>query len=208
MDPPIWSVPRLWDGERVFILGGGPSLKGFGAECLRGKGRVLVVNTSYKLVPFADALYFADKRWFDWEEPGVRRWTALKVTINADAWRRDDALKLIRSGKMGGLSEDPTTVNLGNNSGFQAINLAFHLGAGRIVLLGFDMRWHGSGPSIVTHWHGGHPRSQVATVFTRMIPAFDTIRKPLERHGVEVVNATPDSALKTWPMVQLADELM
>ena len=56
-----WSIPPEWTGETAFLLGGGPSLKGFNAECLRGR-RVIAINNSWELAPWADVLYFCDEK--------------------------------------------------------------------------------------------------------------------------------------------------
>lgn len=42
----MWRVPRAWDGETCFILGGGASLAGFEAARLRGRGRVVALNNA------------------------------------------------------------------------------------------------------------------------------------------------------------------
>jgi len=53
-----------WAGEPCFIIGGGPSLKGFDFESLRGKGRVIAINRAYEHVPFADVHFFMDNRYY------------------------------------------------------------------------------------------------------------------------------------------------
>src|SRR4029450_12910778 len=63
---PFWSVPREWPGETVFIVGGGPSVLQQDLGLLRGR-RVIVINSSFYSVPWADILYFGDYRW--WNEP-------------------------------------------------------------------------------------------------------------------------------------------
>ena len=99
-----------------------------------------------------------------------------------------------------GLETKPTGIRTGRNSGYQAINLAVHLGAKRIVLLGYDMRFQGK----KSHWHGGHPVEIRDTVFENsMLPCFPSLVKPLAKLGVEVLNATPGSALTVFPMVEL-----
>ena len=45
-------------------------------------------------------------------------------------------------------------VHHGQNSGYQAVGLAYHLKADRIILIGFDMQRTGG----KSHWHGDHPR--------------------------------------------------
>ena len=99
-----------------------------------------------------------------------------------------------------GFSTDPAVIHYGSNSGFQAVNLAILFGCRRIVLVGFDM--HG------THFFGRHPKGlRNTTNYANFIRAFDLAAKRLPA-GVEIVNATPGSALRCFPMVNLDDYLM
>ena len=105
-----------------------------------------------------------------------------------------------------GLELDPSGLRHGSNSGYQAINLAVNLGAKRIVLLGYDMKVNGHR----THWH--NEQRQDASVFAgtirdTMLPHFHTLIDPLKVLGVEVINATPDSALTCFPMMMLEEAL-
>ena len=99
-----------------------------------------------------------------------------------------------------GLWRTPGTVNSGGNSGYQAINLAYHLGAQRIILLGFDMHNH----SGLSHWFGDHP-----PVFpggsdaARFISAFRSI-KPAD-YGIEIINCSRVTALDAFPRHNLED---
>lgn len=126
---------------------------------------------------------------------------------------------------MEGLSLDPLWIRGGGNSGYQAVNLAVHLGAKKIVLIGFDMK--GSGGKV--HWHDAHPPGMnnprdgrfivVPTAdggtqrifskgnFENWCETFATAVPDLERAGVEVVNATEVSALTVFPMARLEDVL-
>ena len=106
---------------------------------------------------------------------------------------------------VGGLEQCSDGVRTGRNSGYQCINLAFHLGVSRIVLLGYDMRCDNSGRS---HWFGDHPHPTKSTVYQQvMVKHFETLVKPLKARGVEVINCTPGSAIECFPKVPLADLL-
>ncbi len=103
-----------------------------------------------------------------------------------------------------GLETDPTGLRTGMNSGYQSLGLAFHLGATRILLLGYDM---GPAPDGRTyHWHPPHPDG-LPSPYPQMIEAFDSIVQPLKEAGVSVVNCTPGSALKCFPTARLQDVL-
>lgn len=87
----------------------------------------------------------------------------------------------------------------GGNSGYGALNLAYLKGSRRIILLGYDF-CHSA-----THWHEGYAWQgksndsmyrKWATQFIRALPQ-------LHKHGVQVLNASPDSAITAFPKVEL-----
>lgn len=175
---------------------------------------MIAVNDSFLLAPWADVLYGCDETWWQSRGASIRKiWHGgeghiacrfgTKVTLEN---KIEGVLRLRNTGEEG-LETDPTGLRTGKNSGYQAINLAYHFGAKRIVLLGFDMRL---GPSGEMHWNA-RPERQTPAGFAQtlslMLPKFDTLKEPLKRAGVEVLNATPNSALKTWPYVPLEDIL-
>jgi hypothetical protein len=91
-----------------------------------------------------------------------------------------------------------------NNSGAAAISLAVHLGATRVVLLGYDcQRTNG-----LAHWHGNHPRGLGnGGAMARWAESFAELAQDMARRGVEVVNATRETALKCFPRVELEQAL-
>ena len=196
-----WSIPPEWTGETAFLLGGGPSLKGFDAESLRGR-RVIAINNSWELAPWADVLYFCDEKWWRWYGEKVGIGFRGRYIVTPSLHVPDPRAKLIKLTGPTGLETDPGGLRHGSNSGFQAINLAYHFGVSRIVLLGYDMNVNG-----MTHWHGGHPMTKAGpfakTLSDAMLPKFPSIVEPLKQAGVTVVNATPGSALTCWPMETL-----
>ena len=100
------------------------------------------------------------------------------------------------------ISTNPEHIYFGGNSGFQAINLAYLMGASRIVLLGFDMGVTGG----KLHWHADHggrchnpPPSQI-NQWRRTV---DAAAGQLLDMGVNVVNCTGTTALVDWPRATL-----
>lgn len=170
-----------------------------------GRARVIAINDAVRLAPWADLLYFCDEQWYRWHETEVREFEGMKATLENFALR-DEVPGLACLAKRGeaGLCAEPDGLHTGSNSGFQAINLAVHLGARKIVLLGYDMKAKAG----QAHWFGDHPVPTVKTLWKDLfIPAFRTLADPLKRRGVEVVNATPDSALDVFPFSPLREAL-
>lgn len=216
----IWKVPTMCMGETIYILAGGPSLRGFNSQALWGK-QVITINDSWRLYPAAKIHYFCDHHW--WQEQialnrpicaepvaGFRLrfhdqiYCGLWVTGN---WRFADhpQVRCLALSGQHGLEKDPGKLCHGSNSGYQAINLAYHLGAKRIVLLGYDMKVSDKGR---THWHQENRPDDFASILKNsMLPHFDTLVAPLKEAGVEVINATPDSALTCWPYQPLEELL-
>jgi hypothetical protein len=200
-----WAVPREWAGETAFILAGGPSLRGFDAEVLRGRGRVIAINNSFLLAPWADVLYYADRSW--WLAHRAEALPVFSGPYRVSIGTSEDGTRRLRTTGVSGLEQNPAALKHGSNSGYQAIGLAYHFGAARIVLLGYDMHVDGTR----THWHDGHPNhtlaSQAKALAEIFLPRFASLVEPLKAAGIEVLNATPGSALTCWPMVSLAEVL-
>src|SRR5262245_31665990 len=146
------TVPRLWPDSTIVCIGGGPSLTAEDVAFVQGKARVIAVNDAHRLAPWADVLYGCDSRWWDWNR-GVPDFSGLKYSLQKASlkWRGVQVLQI--TGPFG-LERKPNGLKTGRNGGYQAINLAFHLGAKRILLLGYDMQYSSSAK---THWFGNHP---------------------------------------------------
>jgi hypothetical protein len=161
---------------------------------------VVVVNTSYKLAPWADVLYACDARWWIWNK-GAKDFQGTKYALERRAGQRYSDVNVLRIGKNEGLSLDPEYLNTGKNSGYQALNLAVLMGAKRIILLGYDMD---SGPKGEMHWHPEHPM-RTPKLYPEFRRRFETLVEPLKAHGVEVVNCTRRTALQCFPQMSLAE---
>ena len=190
-----------WD--TFVLIGGGPSLSPADVDFVRDKARVVAINDAYRLAPWAHVLYAADKKWIDWHN-GVPGFRGQKYSIEGkETTERPDWIVMRNTGPLG-LELDPTGLRAGLNGGFQSINLAVHMGAKRIVLLGYDMAPNPHGPS---HWFGEHPDKRPSP-YADMREAFDSLVEPLAALGVSVVNCSRRTALRTFPIVALEDALL
>lgn len=210
----IWSVPKRWVGETAFVIAGGPSVDFEDVTKLRGR-RVIVVNSSYEIAPdFAAYCFFGDLRWWELhsERPAFKAFKGRFVSCSRSA-HGEGLLKLNRiapninekAGGIGpGLSLDPRSVVCQRTSLQGAMNLAFHLGAAKIVLVGADMGRAADGRS---HHHTPHPWENKPgnRTWDIQMTQLRLIAEPLERFGVKVVNTSPVSRIDWWPKARLAD---
>ena len=193
-------VARAWPGSTVVCIGGGPSLTKQDVDHCRGKAKTIAINDAYRLAPWAEVLFAADTRWWRWHN-GVPGFEGVKMTTHeVDRDFRD--VHCLRMGHVHGLSKNPGILNAGGNSGYQAINLAYLLGAARILLLGYDMQLTDG----KTHWFGDHP-NKTSPQFHVCLEAFPTLAKALAREGVAVVNCTRRTALTAFPRQELEQAL-
>lgn len=161
----------------------------------RGKAPVVAVNDTYRLAPWADALYACDARWWD-AHNGVPMFTGLKFSLESAAGRWPGVHVLENTGDRG-VELVPSGVRTGKNSGYQAINLAIHLGASLIVLLGYDMQRVDGRPS---HFFGEHPRTlHRDSPFGLFLDHYPSIVEPVRALGVRIVNCSRETALTCFP---------
>ena len=199
------SVPKDWPGETVVVIATGPSLTAEDVDYCRGKARVIAINDAIRLAPWADALYATDAKWWNWHR-GVPDYTGPKWSMNHSQWGRTRALytdvQLLRNTGHACLEHDPTGLRNGRNSGFAAINLAVHYGAGRIILLGYDMQKRGG----KSHFFGEHPQKS-SSPYPQFRAAFETLVKPLAKMRIPIVNCSRNSVLICFPKAELRDTL-
>ncbi|MBP2232558.1 hypothetical protein J2847_005887 [Azospirillum agricola] len=190
----LWTVPRMWGGETVFILGAGPSLRSFDRSLLLGR-RVMVINYA-EIFPAADFLIATDAN------PALPSLPGRSVTLSTTTdgrWHR-----LWDTGPDGIETECPSCARGRRTSLQLALNVAVHLGCARAILLGADMATADDG---ATHWDGrADPRyADGAMVRDVYLPALASTVEPLAAIGLEVINATPGSMLPFWPVVPIGD---
>lgn len=199
---------RPWaDGRPVLILGGGPSLTARQvAFCYRRRRvpRCIAINDSFRLAPWADALYACDLGWWA-RTPEAAEFHGLKFGL-ARVTRHYPGVwgwlpTVAAGGKNHGFDPRPGRMRTGGNGGHQAIIAAVQLGARKIILLGYDMQAAADGRC---NWHDYDPTTPNPTIYPRFRAAFDTLKHDLIHLGVTVLNATPGTALEAFPPVPLA----
>lgn len=194
-------APRLWPGETFVCIASGPSLTQSDVDYVRGKARVIVVNNGFQLAPWADVLWATDSRWWRWFK-GVPSWQGRKFSLCVGGLKYPPDVHVLRNDGYTGLCLDPAGVKNGKNGGYAALNLAMHLGAARVLLLGYDMKRTGG----KDHWHPDHPY-RMPNPYLSWVKFFRTIAGPLQDAGVEVVNCSRETALDCFPRMALRDAL-
>lgn len=197
------QIDRAWPGSTIVCIATGPSLTREDVEACRDKARVVVVNDAHRLAPWADALWATDGSWWN-HHRGVPTFTGLKygITVPVGKW---PGVQVITNTGTTGLERKPTGVRTGQNSGYAAINAAVHLGARRILLLGYDM---GRRPGEPSHFFGDHPKTlQRNAPYAAFAENFVSLVDPLAALGITVINCSRRTALTCFPQASLAQAL-
>lgn len=159
------------------------------------------MNDAFRVAPWADIHYACDGRWWETHGDEVKKngHGAPFIQVNHQQKENDklhyDAAKrfglnIIYGTSGTGLGRE--VIHYGNNSGYQAINLAYLKGAATIILLGFDMQHTGG----KVHFFGDHPKHLAnGPAFNSILPLFNKLAEDLESAGVEVINCTRKTAL-------------
>jgi len=197
---PYKSVEKWCDGETVYIIGGGPSLKGVDLKRkLKGK-TCLAINGSFEL-GLAETLFFGDDVWFNRKRADVLGKKRLKRIYTTSGIRHERVVNVFPSND--GISDDPTKVAWNLNSGFAALNLALLGGAKKIVLLGFDMCKAEDGES---NWYE-NIRYVCDNTYSAFLSRQETMAKEIKEKfpEVEILNANPESKLDVFKKVTLKE---
>lgn len=196
-----WMIPRIWSGPCA-ILASGESMSRAVADQVRAAGiRTIAINTTWRLARWADLLYAADAPWWTMYHAEVAGAGFGGLKVCAEETPYQDVLHIEDSGKEG-FDDNPAAIRSGGNGGYGGAHIAIHLGCDPILLCGFDMKGG--------HWHGRHPeplRDAGEGIFPRWIARFETLARELAKRDKTVLNCTPGSALRCFPMIQLEDAL-
>lgn len=206
----------MWSGQPCYIVGGGPSLRGFDWDLLKGKRNIMVLNKAFSFVPWADMCFVEDARFirrFGKELtgfPGTKVWHValgtnkdeVKEALNRDAFltpvyeTRSD--KYWSKSFCQGLSSS-------SNAAVGAINVADLLGADPIYLMGIDCRAESGN---MGNFHNSYPPEwQVGAMQALNFKSdFENWVQPHTKHRkiINLVNPAFESTVEGWPKEQLA----
>jgi hypothetical protein len=179
-----------WDS--VCIVAGGPSAQDVPISFLRRQRRLLLVNDAalrlHSLNPMS-SFFSLDHNWVRRHRDFLTGFPGEKfVALPLETWPDCGGIPGVTY--LGwdydsGLSEDPTKINTGGNSGYGALGLAYHKRAKNIFLVGYDM----------------DPATDAK--FERWASLFCTTRKQFRKAGTLVWNCNENSFIDAFPKIAL-----
>jgi len=203
------KVPCLYPNETAICFATGPSLTAEDIELVRpyhekGMVRTFGCNDSYKVVDFLDVHYACDVYW--WEHHGMNCLKTLPPTCHV--WTQSQQMAItFKLNHIPGRHEpafcvkDSGFIHYGDNSGFQLLNLAYHYGIRKFILLGYNM-------GLVNHkrhFFGDHPgRMNKESPYEKFIIAYNLIQPDIKS---VIINCTTNSALNCFKTSTLKEEL-
>ena len=153
----------------------------------------------------------------------AKYWDDIK-DLRCDKWCSHDDIELERYPGLKhikglwepGISIDRNFIHAHHGSGPQIFNLAYHYGVRTFILIGWDMRfpgkindrfyegkrhYFGEDDCTKSHW----PKTGPSGELTGLINEMKTIVP--EDYGIEVINCTPDSAMRCFKRMDLDEAL-
>ena len=197
----FWHIPRM-QHDTIYILGGGGSFKKADPECLRDKF-VIGCNEAFQLgSELVNYCHFTDLQW--WQQHGRNLSEYQGTVTTCQQLVHDERIKILKGRPRGIEFKDSSIIGVNRNTGLGAINIAVHMKATRIVLLGFDM---GAGED-GHHWYARTDKGNRDGTY-RMHRKFALeVWEDIRAHGgIEILNASPNSTLPFWPKVKLSEVL-
>lgn len=200
--------PPDWSDRPVFLLGGGPSLAGFDFDRLRPLGYRLGINQSI-FDADCDAGISIDHPFVRHTRSRLAVFAARRELYLAVGNRWRDVLDPIKGAiylhdAEAPLSLERDAVCAGGTSGYAGLNAAALKGGRRIVLLGFDY-------GLIEgrrHYHDAYSWAPAdARMWRAWAIRFNAAAKSIAELGIEVVNASPQSAITCFPKMSIDDAL-
>lgn len=185
-----------WNGRTVVAIASGTSLTKADCELVRASGLpTIVTNTTFRLCPWADALFAFDLKW----------WAEYHEEVGSVFHGKRLSASMVATKYGAEWVYGPARYRQYRNSGACAAGWAMDQGSAKVVLLGCDaMR----GPNGETHHHGSHPDElRDASSASEWVAQFALLAKDAEKRGVEIVNASRRTALRCFRRVALEDAI-
>jgi hypothetical protein len=171
-------------------------------DIARSKGfRLFGCNRVFQIVPDLEIMYACNRGFWDRYYTEAAAYSCTKWTTSKEA-AAAYPLNWIAEAWGVGLCTDPDTIFHGHGSGYSLIGIAHKLGAQRILLLGYDMKF-GEGYNGYTREPGETPRHYFGEYpsdlqhwpkqpWVDLIPLYKAIN---DQGLLQLISCTPDSAL-------------
>lgn len=201
--------PPSWEGKTVFLIGGGPSLYGF--DFSRLAGRILCGINQSIFDADCDVGVSIDPRFVIANHDKLARFAAKRELYLAlgdctEIFAPVAHAIYLRDEEKPGLSLDCSIIRRGATSGCTALNVAVLKGARRIVLLGYD---YGNAGTTRHHYHDKYnwilPRHLQS--WSAWSEHYAAVALDCRKHGIEVINASPQSAISAFPKCSIEEAL-
>lgn len=195
-----------------FIIGTGPSLTRDQIYQAK-KYKTFGINLAYQFD--VDVMLACNYEFWDWYWDDIKQYKCQKWTPRIESADKY-GLNFIEEIWKPGLSTDKNYIHAHHGSGPQILNIALHYGVKRMALIGWDMNYpgkindrkyegnrhyFGEYPKKLQHWPKTNPNGDLGG----LIKEVETI-KP-EDYGIEIINCTPNSALKCFPYLSISEFL-
>ena len=213
---------RDHEGKTIICMASGPSLTPKVLDTIRpyhAAGDVVVagLNDVYRICDFMDEFYACDQHWWKYHlknpqndghlldsNPDTRIWGNQTAAQTLNQYSR---VSICMGSGARGFSEKPELIHWGSNSGYQLLNLMWHLGGptATFLLVGYNMQVPNKMGTKGHHFFGPHPKpmSQSAA-YKGFVKQYHTIQGHIKK---QIINCTTDSALDCFHKSTLEEEL-
>lgn len=201
-----WQPDRSLEGKTVVLVGGGPSHAAIDLAVLMGHRFAAINSSCRKVRPIAtkdDILYFTDNSWSENHPDLIDSWPGIVICANSHTKRRlGDRVRYVDVVELSKRIGVPSEISSAS-SGHTMTCLLQIMGAKRVFLVGFECQPVGGR----THGHDDYQTDDLAVFHGQFLPGWRGLAPAFARMGVEIINATPGSAIDAFPIMVLSDAL-
>lgn len=204
------KLSEILNSEEIYIIFGGPSLRNFDFDRLKGKP-TLACNKSAEVYPAdcvisVDPVYINTRCKFLANYPGYVA-IGYRETQNGTIQKpNSDVINKIQPDYLYWFDKRfPDKMSLkdgilhGLNTGHAAVNFAMLQGFKTIHALGLDL-------NVMGHWHSGYSHSnQYKELLLNWAAFLDLCKKQLDECGVRLVNYNNNSAVREYEFRELSE---
>lgn len=199
-----WKPDPIWEGQDAYIIGGGPSLRQFNWDLLRGRNTI-GCNSAYTLGrDICKVLFFGDRKFYETWRSELKSFGNMIVTNCTSIAQIYQSISWLHV-----MDRVPRGLGVGEklgwcfSSGAASINLALSFGAKRVFLLGIDL---GQTPEGRHNWHDRQENRINKDVYERFREGYRYVARDLPKFfpGREVICLADEVRLDVFPVQSLS----